>query len=127
MNYPVRSPAMPEDWVPNSARRQVIAGEPATVVGWVIGSDGYIQLTQTGASAGSAVENYDADIREQERTLRVDGHEVQVFSSEEADVRDLWVVDLGDVRLLLSGAATEELFSQAIETTINTVPLQANG
>lgn len=127
MPYPVRAPAMPEGWVPNSARRQALAGEPASVVGWVIGTDGYIQLTQTGAAYDTAVAEYDADPRELARTLSVAGHEVAVWTSPESDVRDLWTVDLGDVRLLLSGAATEELFIEAIDTTIATTPLPAAG
>ncbi len=35
MNFPVRYPEMGEGWMTNSARRAMVSGEPAPVVGWV--------------------------------------------------------------------------------------------
>ena len=123
MNFPVRLPENPEGWVPNSARRTQVNDTPAPVVGWVTADTGYIQMTQTGQPLDDAVRGYDADYRELERTEDVDGHQVEVYSSEENDVRDLWVTDLGDVRILFSGAGTDEEFHTIIDAAVNTEPL----
>lgn len=126
VDFPVRFPDMPEGWVNNSARRSTIGEDPAPVVGWVTPEEGYVQLTQTDADVDTAVQRVDSSPREKTGTQLIDGArntEATVYTSEEADVRDLWVVDLGDVRLLVKGAAGEEEFRELLATTINTEPL----
>ena len=51
--------------------------------------------------------------------------EATIYSSPEADVRDVWVVDLGDVRLLVKGEAGEDEFRELLATTVATEPLPA--
>ena len=128
VNFPVRFPDMPQGWVNNSARRSTIGEMPAPVVGWVTPQEGFLQLTQTDADVDDAVERADSSPREKTGTQLIDvpnapGHEALVFSSPENDVRDLWVVDLGDVRLLVKGEAPEEEFRELMATTIATAPL----
>lgn len=123
VSYPVRYPQMPEGWTTNSARRSMIDGQPAPVVGWVTPAGGFISLTQTGASLEDAVVGVDRAPRELSRTVDVDGTEARVYSSESNDVRDLWAVDLGEERLLLSGAGTDEEFREVIATAVATEPL----
>lgn len=125
VDFPVRHPQMPEEWTTNSARRSVIDGAPAPVVGWVTPDQGYIQLTQTGASVEDAVRGLDAYPREYERSETVDGAEAQVFTSEEEDVREVWAVDAGDVRLVVTGAGTDEERREVIATTLSSEPLPA--
>ena len=45
LDFPVRLPEVPADWVANSARRGWVGNAPAPIIGWVIGKDGYVQLT----------------------------------------------------------------------------------
>lgn len=125
VNFPVRYPEMPAGWVTNSARRAMIGGQPAPVVGWVTPDEGYLQLTQTGADDDTAVAGHDSQQRPNERTEDVDGTRVRVLSSDEQDVRDLWVVDAGDARLLVTGAGTGDEFRQLISTTLATAPISA--
>lgn len=128
VEFPVRFPTMPEDWVNNSARRSTIGETPAPVVGWVTPQKGYLQLTQTDADVDTAVERVDSSPREKTGTQLIDvpgapGQEALIYSSPEHDVRDLWVVDLGDVRLLVKGEAPEEEFRELLATTISMQPL----
>lgn len=123
--FPVRLPENPEGWTTNSARRGQVEKTPAPVVGWVTAERGFIQLTQTGLPLDDAVRGVDPHPRELDRTLDVAGRQVEVHHSDESDVRDLWAVDMGDARLLFTGAAREEDFLTIIEATINSEPLPA--
>lgn len=124
VDFPVRYPDMPDGWITNSARRSMLAGQPAPVVGWVTPDRGFIQLTQTGLDAEAAIENADSKPRTLDRTVDVDGHEVEVLASEEQDVRDLWVVDAGDARFVLTGAGEDREFEELIATALATAPIQ---
>lgn len=124
VDFPVRYPEMPEGWITNSARRSMLAGQPAPVVGWVTPDRGFIQLTQTGLDTDAAIENADSKPRTLDRTVDVDGHPVEVFASEEPDVRDVWVVDAGDARFVLTGAGEDREFEELIATALATAPIQ---
>ncbi|AKK05462.1 putative DUF4245 family protein [Corynebacterium mustelae] len=124
MNFPLRLPEVPAGWVANSARRGAVDGQPAPIVGWVIGKDGYVQLTQTDVPADKAVTGADNNFRELVETYDVDGVAVSRYASEDADVRDIRVADLGDVRLLVTGAATKEQFDDLISRTIASEPIK---
>lgn len=126
MDFAVREPATPEGWTTNSARRSIVAGAPAPVIGYVTTDGGYIQLTQTGATPADAVEDYDGRWRDLEESYQVNGTEVGLYTSAEREVRDLRVVDLQDARVLLSGAATDEEFNELIVATIQAQPLPGN-
>lgn len=126
VDFPVRFPQMPDGWVNNSARRTTIGETPAPVVGWVTPEEGYVQLTQTDADVETAVQRVDSSPRTESGTQLIDatrGIEATVYTSDEADIRDLWAVDLGDVRLLVKGEAGEEEFRELLATTIDTEPL----
>lgn len=121
--FPVRMPENPEGWTTNSARRGQIDRTPAPIVGWVTADRGFIQLTQTDLPLADAVRAIDEHPRVLDRTIEVAGQQVEVYHSDEADVRDLWAVDMGDARLLFSGAGSEEEFSTLIEATVTSAPL----
>lgn len=123
VDFPVRLPDVPADWVANSARRGWVGNAPAPIVGWVIGKDGYVQLTQTGAPLAEAVDSADDKPRELSSTYQVGDTTVKLYTSTEADTRDLRVVDMGEVRFLITGAATTEQFDQLISTLAKTKPI----
>lgn len=123
VDFPVRYPEMPDGWTTNSARRSMIGGQPAPVVGWVTPNTGYIQLTQTGEAADTARAEVDDKVRTLARTVPVDGTEAQVYSSDDKDVRDLWVVDASDERLLLTGAGDDSEFEELIAAALAATPL----
>ena len=125
VDFAVRYPEMPEGWVTNSARRTMLGGQPAPTVGWVTPDRGFIQLTQTGVDAKEAAEGADGKPRTLDRTEDIDGHSVEVYTSDDKDVRDLWVVDAGDARLVLTGAGEASEFEELISTALATAPIQA--
>lgn len=123
MNFPVRMPEAPEGWVTNSARRSMVDDTPAVTIGWVSTEGGYLQLTQTGEELEDALRGIDPDPRTLADTHQMAGEEVQLYTSEESDVRDLWVVDLDEVRLLMTGAGTDEEFTTLMTAAIEADPL----
>lgn len=125
VDFPVRYPDMPEGWVTNSARRSMIAQQPAPVVGWVTPDGGFIQLTQTGADSNTVQSTVDGKQRTLEREETIDGHRVEIFSGTEAKTRPLWVVDAGDARFAVTGAGTEAEFEKLISTALAAQPLPA--
>ncbi|WP_262485234.1 DUF4245 domain-containing protein [Corynebacterium poyangense] len=125
LNFPIRYVAPPDGWIPNSVRRSSIAGFPAPVVGWVTAQQGYIQLTQTGVDLPTATERFDGNLREPEASRTIGGREVRILRAKDDDIDDLWAVDLGDVRLLFSGRASDDEFRQIITQAFASAPFPA--
>ncbi|MCZ9308894.1 DUF4245 domain-containing protein [Corynebacterium uberis] len=125
--FAVREPALPQGWITNSARRAAVGPATAAVVGVITDQEGYLQLYQTGADVAATVRDIDADFREHARSVDVSGRKVDIYASpnHEADVRDLWVTDLGDARIVVTGAATDEEFSQLLAATIAAKPVRS--
>lgn len=118
VDFPVRYPEMPEGWVTNSARRSMIDQQPAPVIGWVTPDGGFLQMTQTGASPEVALAEVDTKPREFDRSITVAGHQVDIYTSEDPEVRPMWLVDAGNARLLFTGAGTDAEFTQLIEQAL---------
>lgn len=125
-DFPMVSPQVPAEWTPNSARRTQVDGESASVVGWVTEDEGYIQLTQTGVGVEDAVRGVDAYPRELVGTETIDRTEVQQYESEERDVRDLWVADAGQTRMLVSGVASTEDFHALMDAALSADPIDVS-
>lgn len=123
MGFPVRYPGEIPGWVANSARRDDLGGTPAPVVGWVINGASFIQLEQTGLNEKEAVAAFDSNVREKTGSHAVEGVTVAEYTSEEKGVRALWVADLGDARILVSGAAPKENFDELISRVIKAEPI----
>ena len=119
-DFPIRNPEMPEGWVPNSARRVMVNGEPSSLVGWVVNGENYISLTQTGADFKAASQPDDS-VREETNTETTGDVEWHVFTGE--DARPLWVADLGDVRLVIEAMASAEQTRTAAEKIAATDPI----
>lgn len=121
VDFPVRYPQMPEGWTTNSARRAMIGQQPAPVVGWITPDGGFIQLTQTGASPEDALAASGGHQRELARTADVAGATADIYSAPEE--RDLWLVDAGDARFLLTGAGEDSEFEAVIAESLSTPPI----
>ena len=117
----IRDPQMPEGWQANAARRSQLGGDTATVVSWLTADGNYVESTQTQVSAEEAGEKYDANYRGLNSMREVAGH--QVLASDDDSVRRLWIADLGDARLIISGAAPDEEFAAATEAFIKAEPI----
>lgn len=123
MDFAVREPVTPEGWVTNSARRAVVDDTPAPVIGYVTTDSGFLQMTQTGETVQDAVEGYDGRWRDFSEPYDLHGRTVEIYTSREKEVRDLRVLDLGDARILVSGAATDEEFNELLSAAIDADPL----
>ncbi|CAB0545133.1 DUF4245 domain-containing protein [Corynebacterium diphtheriae] len=122
-DFAVRYPGEIEGWQANSARRITIAKASAPVVGWVVNKDSYVQLAQTGVDKDEAIKRYDGNLRTRSGEHSLGGKVVEEYSSEDRDVRDIWVVDLGDARVIISGAAPRAEFDRVITKMIEASPL----
>ena len=100
-----------------------MGGENATVVSWVTADQGFVESTQTQVAADKAGEAYDANYRGIESAREVKGHQVRVLESDDDSVRRLWVTDLGDARLIISGAADDSDFEAATAAFIDAAPI----
>lgn len=125
VDYPVVMPQTPDGWVANSAGPRQIAGEQATSVGFVTAGEGWLQLLQTGAPMDDAAAGLDSDPRRLDRTEQIAGTTVEVYTSDESDVRDIWIADTGEARLLVNGAADDREFSELMEASLNGSPVVA--
>lgn len=119
----IRIPDVPEDWKANSARRASVANQPSSVVGWVTPQEGYLASWQTQASLDDAVEGFDEHFREESETIDIDGQTVEVYSTAERNVRDVWAMDLEDQRVLLSGTASDEEFTELVRAFLAVDPV----
>ncbi|WJY89422.1 DUF4245 domain-containing protein [Corynebacterium confusum] len=120
---PARLPQLPDGWYANSARRGQVAGEPAPIVGFVTAEKGYLQATQTTVGYDEARRGYDGNYRELTDTTEIDGQTVEIYTSDDNDVRDLWAADLGDVRLLVSGSANDADYRPLISAIVAAEPV----
>lgn len=120
----IRIPDVPEDWVANSARRASVAQSPSSVVGWITPQEGYLSSWQTQVSLDDALAGFDEHFREQLETINIDGQDVIVASTEERNVRDVWAFDMEDERVLLSGTASEEEFTELVRAFLAVDPVE---
>lgn len=120
----IRIPDVPEDWVANSARRVSVAQSPSSVVGWITPQEGYLSSWQTQVSLDDALAGFDEHFREETETINIDGKDVIVASTEERNVRDVWAFDMEDERVLLSGTASEEEFTELVRAFLAVDPVE---
>lgn len=111
--FPVRKPATPEGWTPNSGSRSIVSGDSggdSSTVGFITEAGRYIQLTQSNAAETVLVPFVAGGPRTATGTEDVAGHSWIVYGGE--GVEPIWVSDFGDVRLLVTGSASPEAFEQ---------------
>ena len=112
--FPLRLPATPEGWVPNSARRTSVTDRPAPSVGWVTKGEGYLQLIQTDVPLDKLKNFPDDPNRKPGERKQVSGTTFETFHGD----RDLWIADLGTSRALIKGSASEGEFQQLAEALV---------
>ena len=116
--YEIYFPEAPEQWVPNSARRKLIDGESATVVGWVTAERGFIQMAQSEGPLEKALQSFDSKYRPHETIQQIAGRDVIVKSSDDDSVSRLWGVDKNGTTVLFDGVASDDEFTTIIEATL---------
>jgi hypothetical protein len=122
--FPIRNPVVPEDWTPNSGSRQAIAGDQGgdvSNVGYISGAGRYIKLTQSDAIEEVLVPYAVGEPRYASGAESIDGNEWVVYEQQSAE--PVWITDLGDVRLLITGSGSTEEFTELATATTNATPL----
>lgn len=119
----IREPVLPEGWQPNAARRKQMGTEVGSVVSWLTPNDGYVESAQTQLALGDVPSAYDSNYRANSEKREVAGHDVEILSSDDRDVRPLWITDLGDARLVLTGSASDADYETALVAFVEAEPL----
>ena len=104
---PIRSPEVPADWTANSGRVQGFAGTTSSHVGWVTGERSYVELVQSDAPE-DAFRSLNGGPRPERTIVPIAGREWTVLTGD--DVRPVWVLDLDDVRVAVTGSAPTDQF-----------------
>ncbi|MEV0245149.1 DUF4245 domain-containing protein [Nocardia sp. NPDC050712] len=117
--FPIRNPAVPADWTPNSGSRADITGAgggAASTVGYITHQGTYMQLTQTAATE-EALARFVLGSRYASGTQQLGNQRWTVYA--EPTEETAWIADLGTSRVLIKGAGNEGAFktlAQAIGT-----------
>ncbi|PRQ12252.1 DUF4245 domain-containing protein [Corynebacterium sp. 13CS0277] len=122
MDFPVRFPATPEGWSTINARRTMLNNTPAVVVGYLTDDKGYAQVLQTNQPVDVVAKDYFDQPRTQDGSMTIDGVEFLHFPPTE-DGDDLWVGDLGEARLAVSGVADNATFFEIAGRFVDAAPL----
>lgn len=120
LGFPVRSPEVPEGWVSNSGRVESFAGTSSSHVGWVTGERSFVELAQSDAPE-DAFRSLGGGPRPERTIIPVTGREWTVFTGD--DVRPVWVLDLGDARVAVTGSAATSDFEALAAAVQRAEPL----
>lgn len=107
LDFAIRSPAVPESWQSNSGRVEELAGTRSSHVGWVTGERSYVELVQSDAPM-DAFRSLSDGPRPDATVVPVRGREWTVFEGD--DVRPVWVLDMDDARVAVTGSASSSDF-----------------
>lgn len=122
VDYPIRMPAVPEDWTPNSGSRTDIGEATASTVGFITPERLYLQLTQTDATVQAAAGAYADGTANRSGTESIGTTDWVVF--EDATDEPLWVTDLGDVRILITGSGTPDDYVTLAKAVTEAAPIE---
>lgn len=120
LSFPIREPATPEGWTPNSGSRSVVGGNSGgevSTVGFITSAGRYIQFTQSSAVETTLVPAVAGEPRRATGTQEIAGHTWVVYGEE--GVEPIWISDFGEVRLLVTGSASTEAFEQLTTAAAN--------
>jgi hypothetical protein len=114
--FPLREPALPASWRPSSASQQPVgaAGTDTVVdIGWVSTAGHYVELAQSNGAVPDLVSQIVGDDSGtpivSQGTVPVAGHTWTIYPGVREE--QTWVLDLGAVRLLITGNGTKAEFT----------------
>lgn len=133
MPFPVRQPVLPSNWKPNSGTTGQAGDKPISTVGWITPTGFYLGLSQTDAGESALLPSLNPT-RDKDGELagtgsrEIEGRRWVTYVTGDrlapsAGVRQAWVADFGDVRIGLSGKATEADFTTLARAVGQATPL----
>ncbi|MGI5216342.1 DUF4245 domain-containing protein [Nocardia sp. CA-290969] len=123
LSFPVREPALPENWQPNSGSRDTITGTgggAVSTIGYITGAGTYMQLNQSNATEDVLVDHI-VGRRYATGTQETGGQKWVVY--DEPDAEAAWVADFGDSRVLIRGAGDSAAFETLAAAVTSARPL----
>ncbi|MEP9392318.1 DUF4245 domain-containing protein [Gordonia sp. VNK1] len=130
MPFPVRRPADPDGWKPNSGSRENASGHVLSNVGWLTPSGNYVQLTQTDASEDTLVTHLagggdDDEVASGTGTREIGGHRWVLYST--YDGNNIWITDLGNVRIAVMSTGSADDMEKMAAAVLAQQPLPGRG
>ncbi len=122
-DFPLRIPALPSGWRANSVNEQAVAGSRLVEVGWITPQGRYLRLVQSNLNEEALlVSAVDRGTPVARGTTEIAGTRWVMYQAEEP----VWIADVGGVRLLVSGSASEPDFRTlaAAATTGRVLPVR---
>lgn len=109
--FPIRKPALPEGWTPNSGHHDTITGTgggSVSTVGFITPQGTYMQMTQSNAAEEALAKNV-VGTRYATGVEQVGDRKWVVYAEPETETA--WVTDFGDVRVLIKGAGNAAAYN----------------
>ncbi|WP_378733819.1 DUF4245 domain-containing protein [Nocardia brasiliensis] len=122
--FPIRNPAVPADWTPNSGSRESISGTgggPVSTVGYITAQGAYMRFTQSNATEESLA-RFVLGSRYASGTEQIGDQKWIVYS--EPGSESAWITDLGQSRVLITGAGKKEAFTTLAQAITAAQPLK---
>ncbi|WP_227996616.1 DUF4245 domain-containing protein [Nocardia australiensis] len=123
MPFPIRNPSLPDGWTPNSGSRDTITsagGGPVSTVGFVSPQGTYMRLAQSNATEESLA-RFVLGSRYASGTEQVGDQKWIVYS--EPGEESAWIADLGQSRVLITGAGNNDVFTVLAQAISRAQPL----
>ncbi|MFF0817437.1 DUF4245 domain-containing protein [Rhodococcus sp. NPDC003318] len=124
LDFPIRNPTVPDTWQPNSGSRGTATGAgggDVSTVGYITDAGRYVQLSQSSATEEALVPWVAGDPRASTGAEQFAGNSWVQYPEEGSE--PIWVTDLGDVRVLITGSGSTEEFGQLAEAVGQARPL----
>jgi hypothetical protein len=109
--FPVRGPAMPADWIPQSTDIRDVPGGEAFRLGWLTPDNTFVRLVQSNGTVEGLVSSEQGE-PQAGAPVSVDGLTWATYRGLRNEA--IWVSDVGGVRWLVTGDATPARFVQLI-------------
>lgn len=124
VDFPIRIPDVSEDWQANSGVRDEPADDrtgTVTWVGYVTADSLYLRFSQSDVSEADLVAYHTGDPEAQEGAATVGETSWTVYRA--ANGEPIWVADLGEVRVGLTGSASDAQFRELAEKVVDAEPV----
>ena len=125
--FPVRNPAVPDEWRANSAGTSSVgagaSGDVVVRVGWLTASGAYLQLSQSGGDAADVLvkETGQEEAPKASGSVEVDGVTWTSYPARRDE--PAWVTELDGAVLLITGSPSAAEFRQLAAATQQATPL----
>lgn len=128
VTFPLRRPAVPGEWKPNSSSTAPVGtGAAAAVVvrvGWLTPGGRFVQLSQSGGDLADVVASETGEAADPDGTVDVDGTEWRTYPARRDEAA--WTVELDGTVALITGSGTAEEFRVLARAVQDAEPLPSS-